>query len=268
MKKDAIIDLIVSDLNEMKTLIETFREPERIAAAFIDLLEQKNASIGREVKLLNYWATERSLNLNEGFTELGAVVDVNAPLDTTPKVESSKEPITKPETTPQTKEAKEDVEAIHVNAEPERVETQEQRVEEKKTTTATAQVVVKPVVKPIEKPVEKPMPKPAERQASKPSAVSRTTSETSNSSHASAADITNYGTPVADINKAIGVNDRFLYLRELFAGDKLAMDQTIRAVNEATNFEQAYQYIKMNFRWDESQPVTEAFLKAVHRRFL
>ena len=38
MKKDAIIDLIENDLNEMRRLVETFRDPEKIANAFIELL--------------------------------------------------------------------------------------------------------------------------------------------------------------------------------------------------------------------------------------
>ncbi|MEE1347390.1 MAG: hypothetical protein U0K36_05860, partial [Bacteroidales bacterium] len=84
----------------------------------------------------------------------------------------------------------------------------------------------------------------------------------------SAADIANYGTPVKDVTKAIGINDKFLYIRELFGGNKLTFDSAVATINAASSYQQAYQYLKQTYGWDETDPTVEAFLKAVHRRFL
>ena len=86
--------------------------------------------------------------------------------------------------------------------------------------------------------------------------------------HASALDITTYGKPVDDFNKAIGINDSYLFLRELFGGNKMAFQAAIETDNAAGSFDKAQQYFRSTYHWDETSPIVEAFYKAVHRRFL
>ena len=111
-------------------------------------------------------------------------------------------------------------------------------------------------------------PKENESRAALETAASNEKEEVRHHPKACAMDIANYGTPVDDLIKAIGINDRFLYQRELFKGNKLAFDAAVETVNAATSYNQAYQYLRQSFGWDETDPTVEAFLKAVHRRFL
>ena len=55
MKKEAIIDIIENDLNEIKTLLETFRGADKIPSAFLELLTSKHVSLGKELLLLEFW---------------------------------------------------------------------------------------------------------------------------------------------------------------------------------------------------------------------
>ena len=41
--------------------------------------------------------------------------------------------------------------------------------------------------------------------------------------------------PVSDIGAAIGINDKFYYIRELFSGDSRAYQDTIRRLNSSAS---------------------------------
>ncbi len=70
------------------------------------------------------------------------------------------------------------------------------------------------------------------------------------------------------MNKAIRISDRFLFMRELFGGNKMAFDAAIETVNMANTFEQAHEYFRQTYGWNETDATVELFMKAVHRRFL
>lgn len=76
------------------------------------------------------------------------------------------------------------------------------------------------------------------------------------------------GKPVDDIKKAIGINDRFLFQRELFEGNAQRMNQTIEELNQLNTFENAKAFIAANFSWEYGNETAETFINAVHRRFL
>jgi hypothetical protein len=75
------------------------------------------------------------------------------------------------------------------------------------------------------------------------------------------------GKTVDDIKKAIGINDRFLYQRELFEGNSALMNQTIDEINRMTSFAEAMGFIKANFGWDDQSETTQAFINIVRRKF-
>lgn len=79
--------------------------------------------------------------------------------------------------------------------------------------------------------------------------------------------------PIADLRKAIALNDRLLLTRELFGGDSQAFESTIGAVNNFTSFDQARHYLLencvMRYQWTEKKHLETAknFIKLVRRRF-
>jgi hypothetical protein len=75
------------------------------------------------------------------------------------------------------------------------------------------------------------------------------------------------GKPIDDIKKAIGINDRFLYQRELFGNNPDLMNQTIGELNAMASFREAQGFISANFNWDEHNDTTISFMNLVRRKF-
>jgi hypothetical protein len=74
--------------------------------------------------------------------------------------------------------------------------------------------------------------------------------------------------PINDIKAAIGIGDRFLYIRELFNGNNDDFEQTIQHLNSFTNFNQAQEYLNNNYAWDNNQETVANFINVVKRRYL
>ncbi|MGC9471242.1 MAG: hypothetical protein ACP5D1_06840 [Bacteroidales bacterium] len=74
--------------------------------------------------------------------------------------------------------------------------------------------------------------------------------------------------PIDDISKAIGINDKFHYIRELFAGDADLYEKTIRTLNEVQNFNQAFEFLNRNFDWDMENPSVQHLLELTRRKFI
>ena len=101
--------------------------------------------------------------------------------------------------------------------------------------------VVEPVV---EKPVvEKPAPRPMPQQTSL------------------------FGTAVEDIRQAISLGDRFLFQRELFAGNGELMQKTLDEINALGSLSEAITYIQDNFEWDKESTAVQLFENVLKRRF-
>lgn len=72
--------------------------------------------------------------------------------------------------------------------------------------------------------------------------------------------------PITDINKAIGINDRFLFIRELFEGNKAHYHETIDILNNIDTLENALSFINDAFQWDMEAPTTEKFIELIRRK--
>ncbi|MFN7014218.1 MAG: hypothetical protein ACK4ON_08125, partial [Bacteroidia bacterium] len=78
--------------------------------------------------------------------------------------------------------------------------------------------------------------------------------------------------PVEDLVKSIGINERYLFTKELFKGNSEAFMQHVRAVNSVNSYEEAQRYLEQevipNFNWDANNPAVNEFLDLVQRRFI
>ena len=74
--------------------------------------------------------------------------------------------------------------------------------------------------------------------------------------------------PIKDIFSAINLNDKFLFIKELFNNDAALYQSTIEKLNSAGNFNDAVRYLDGNFTWDFSETMVQNFLELVRRRFL
>jgi hypothetical protein len=77
--------------------------------------------------------------------------------------------------------------------------------------------------------------------------------------------------PVKDLKKAIGVNDRFVFLNELFRGDEAMYERSIKTINNFRIYPEAEYWIerelKVKLGWDEKKITVQHFCQLVKRRF-
>jgi hypothetical protein len=73
--------------------------------------------------------------------------------------------------------------------------------------------------------------------------------------------------PVNSIQSAIGINDRFLYIRELFDGDNQKFLEALKALDSKQNIKEAVDYLRNNYRWKRNETSLK-FVNLVKRRFL
>ncbi len=75
-------------------------------------------------------------------------------------------------------------------------------------------------------------------------------------------------TPIRDIWSAIAINDRFLFIRELFRNDSESFKTTVTHLNGLQSWEAAQGYLADNFSWSDENPIARNFQNIVRRRFL
>ena len=72
--------------------------------------------------------------------------------------------------------------------------------------------------------------------------------------------------PLSSISSGIGLNDRFLFIRELFKDDNALYNNTIQHLDAADSLANALDFIHLHFDWDENNETTQKFFNLLHRR--
>ena len=77
--------------------------------------------------------------------------------------------------------------------------------------------------------------------------------------------------PIKDLKKAIGINDRFLFINELFRGDEAMYESSIKTIQNFSILAEAEYWIrrelKVKIGWLDSDPIVKQFDQLVRRRF-
>mgnify|MGYP000660326934 FL=1 len=77
--------------------------------------------------------------------------------------------------------------------------------------------------------------------------------------------------PIKDLRSAIGINDKFQFIQELFGGDEKSFEVGIKTINAFKIFPEAQFYIKRELReknnWDEESNIVKQFDQLIKRRF-
>ena len=106
------------------------------------------------------------------------------------------------------------------------------------------EVIEEPIVEAkVEAKVEQPTPRPVPQQTSL------------------------FGAAVEDIRQAISLGDRFLFQRELFAGNGELMQKTLDEINALGSLSEAMDYVLDNFEWDKESTAVQLFENVLKRRF-
>nr|WP_319401561.1 hypothetical protein [uncultured Carboxylicivirga sp.] len=280
MEREALIDIILNDLNEMHTLVSTFKGKPVINSAFINLAKTKLNNIGEELNLLEAVNEEPAPVMEKSESTLTSTARSATPAEEAEEIaESSKKfasgeafmensiknPTPEPKVEPITPSVTEEP-----KAEPEVIINVEKPLEVEPEPVVTSSIEEKTIVsnKTIE---EVPVDKPSEKKNSVLGEKINTEVKSVNERIAVKKEgnyITQIGKPVDDVRKAIGINDRFYYQRELFDGSMELLNQTLDQLNQMDSFELAQQFLKSNFNWDDDNEVSQSFIKNIQRRFI
>ena len=79
------------------------------------------------------------------------------------------------------------------------------------------------------------------------------------------------GAPIKDLRKAIGINDRYVFINELFRGDETMYERSIKTINSFNIYGEAEFWIKRELKlklaWNENNEAVQLFDELVKRRF-
>ena len=77
--------------------------------------------------------------------------------------------------------------------------------------------------------------------------------------------------PVRDLKKAVGINDRYLFVNELFRGDESMYERSMKTINGFTIYPEAQYWIerelKVKLGWGDQSETAKLFDQLVRRRF-
>jgi hypothetical protein len=80
-----------------------------------------------------------------------------------------------------------------------------------------------------------------------------------------AEEITN--SKIDSLHQAIGINDKFLMIRDLFDGDDKAYDDAIAALDEQPSLEECMIYIIENYQWNPDAEGSKFIMQLLERKF-
>ncbi len=277
MEKEVLLSVIVSNLKEVEMMVDSFKGKEQIVPAFVKLTLQKIDNIRQELELfdqLNSLPLPSQQPVTSTIAEVMPVPEIKKDEPVVPVIPKA-ELLVQP---------------------PVKEVVMEWEAELKPATQTVSEPVVDEIPKSVVllNPVEiKPESVPIQPKVDEPKVAVSTDSHTDESHskprHATLGDklggdktslmdkITggkenpntlSVGKQVDDIRKALGVNDRFLFSRELFGGNNNLMDQTINQINGFANFAEAGQFIASNFNWNGDDQTVQAFMNVVKRRYI
>ncbi|MBS1640604.1 MAG: hypothetical protein JSR12_11155 [Bacteroidetes bacterium] len=77
--------------------------------------------------------------------------------------------------------------------------------------------------------------------------------------------------PVRDLKKAVGINDKYLIINELFRGDEIMYERSIKTINGFSIYPEAEFWIKRELKtklgWSDTDETVQLFDTIVKRRF-
>jgi len=89
--------------------------------------------------------------------------------------------------------------------------------------------------------------------------------------NAKARRVTEHEQPVTDLKQAITLNDKLLYIKDLFNGYNLAYSEAIDILNRYNSMEEADKFLKTNYAvknsWESKQHTVDKFYELLKRRY-
>ncbi len=269
MKKETLINIIINDLKEVQHLMDSFRGETLVNSAFVNLAKTKIRNIEEEISLLNQEFGEVAINPLQVEDKRPVIIPeakeatVMSGVDEVKTAESSKRFFS------------EEAGGLDKNEEVKSVPQQEViETQEVKKEIITKKEKHKEPEKKIEHLGKRDKPEDKRRKPADSSATLADVLQKEKNAINEKVSIKKtendllFTKPVDDVRKAMGINDRFYYQRELFGGNSDLFNQTLDQLNRMSNFDDANKFLVSNFDWDTESEVSSSFFKIVKRRFL
>jgi len=74
--------------------------------------------------------------------------------------------------------------------------------------------------------------------------------------------------PIVDLTKSIGINEKFMFTKELFHGNAELYTRTLTKLNEFSDMNDALFYIQENFSWDDKNEAANQLIELVRRKLI
>lgn len=152
-----------------------------------------------------------------------------------------------------------------------KTKAEEPKVEPKAEQKTEPKVEVKP--EPMPEPTPAPTPAPAPAPAPQPAAEPVRLGDILGGNTTTLADkMADDSAPTAafnritDLRKAIGLNDKFLMIRDLFDGDAARYEDTITTLNEFDDLDECMIYIVENFVWNPDSEGAKLLVSLIERK--
>jgi hypothetical protein len=277
MKKEALIKIIINDLKEVENLMEAFKGEATVSDAFLNLAKSKIKNINDEIDLLKTEFSDNPVTTVKEEFKIEEPVRINEE-----KNVKTAEPADVKKETPVTEKEPESLkEEVLVEsgkpAEKKSVEIKKETVKEDQTgkNDISGNEVKTGKAAPEKKDIEprKGPPKVKENAKKENKTIADVLQKNKSALNEKIElketenDII-FAKPVNDVRQAMGINDRFLFQRELFNGNSDLFDHTLDQINSMSSFEDASRFLHSNFNWDKDSDVTSTFFRIVKRRFL
>ncbi len=298
MEKDALLEIVLQDLKEVEALVQSFKGKQTLSKAFLKLTRNKINGILEEIDMLEELTNQNSSDINvegkitpEKNSQKPSGIENN---NSGPAEEEQALPETKKQSDRKPKDQiipEQDVPEINQNIIP--VDSPEKNGEERKKEKTQADAPKTPSKNTdAHFPTSKksfPETTPADTQQETTGNVISSETKKDNKVlgekliagkssfneqiaqkviNGPAKRLLTSSPPVSDLRKALGINDRFFYKRELFGNNADLMNQTLDQLNQMDSINDARNFLLTNFNWDTENEAMISFMELIERRFL
>lgn len=239
----------------MNNLIQTITDYTTALEQKLSALEARVAQLEEANEAMRREGDEAKALVATLQAEVAALAAAGAVAAQTAEPEVEIELIVEEETESENEEVKTENEFAEEPAEEpqEEVQAELETLDIIDTPEVEAPVVEEPVVEPAPAPQPKAKVEPVAAPQPTPRPMPQQTSL--------------FGAAVEDIRQAISLGDRFLFQRELFAGNGELMQKTLDEINTLGSLNEAMDYVLDNFDWDKESTAVQLFENVLKRRF-
>lgn len=268
MNKNKLITFILNDISELDMLTKCMESMETIPYAMHDLALQKVRNILSEFEQLSVESKEEAQNNSDENTKNAQTCVASQEMSESSKI-VAKLQIEQEQVVDIKEELVSPKKNATIEVEPAAVDTVKVVVKEPEPNVleelnAPVQEVKKEVVIPVEPEVSAPVKNVEKTVVEQP--------KTTVSNHVITNERFKGGRRlesrfVTDLKKALNLNDRLRYQKELFGGNMALLNSTIDKLNVMSSLQDAEAYVAENFNWDTTEGAAFEFMELLEARF-